>query len=196
MKVRSYMQARVLATRVALVVTSAGLLLSACSSSHGGTPRAGGTSTSTSPHTSTTSSSPSPSTSVQATTVPRTSGSSLRGFAISSFTCTASLNPGATLTVPASAVTTLLLCPPETPHQQQQPVTVTPSNRGFEPLLTALAAQDEPRQAGQVCTALAVVPSPILVRTTSEAVLIRVPVDGCGAPEGAVQDAINEAKSG
>lgn len=100
------------------------------------------------------------------------------------------------MTVQAPAVTTLLLCPPETPHQQQQPLTVTPSNRGFEPLLTALAAPDEPRQAGQVCTALAVVPSPILARTTSKTVLVRVPVDGCGAPEVAVQDAINEAKSG
>jgi hypothetical protein len=196
MKVRSYMQARGRATRVALVATSAGLLLSACSSSHRGTAKAGETTTSTSPDTSTTSLSPSPSTSVQSTTVPRTSGVSLHGFVIASFTCAASLNPGATVTVQAPAVATFLLCPPETPHQQQQPVTVTPSNRGFKPLIAALSAPDEPRQAGQVCTALAVVPSPILARTPSEAVLVRVPVDGCGAPEGAVQDAINEAKSG
>lgn len=73
---------------------------------------------------------------------------------------------------------------------------MTPSNPGFESLLAALAAPDEPRQAEQACPALAVVPSPILARTASEPVLVRTPVDACGFPQAAVLAAINEAKSG
>jgi hypothetical protein len=187
---------RVRAVWLVLVISSAGLLLGACSSSPSGAPKADGTTTSTVPDATGTSSTSSPSTLVQTTTVPSTSGLTLHGFIVASFTCVASFNPGPTLTVPASAVTTLLLCPPETPHQQQKPVTVTGSNRGFEPLLTALAAPDEPRQAGQACPALAVVPSPILARTASGSVLVKVPVDGCGFPRASVEAAINEAKGG
>ena len=104
------------------------------------------------------------------------------------------MNPGAQVHIFPSAVTAILLCPPEIPHQQQKPTTVGPSNPAFESLLIALTAPDEPRSTGP-CPALAMVPSPILVRTVSESILVRVPVDGCGFPQEAVQQAISRARA-
>ena len=179
--------------QLAAVACSVGLLYTACASSPDATEPTATSAAPGSPGSSSTSS-----TSVVGTTAPPApvSGVSLRGFLIASFTCPASLNPGASWTLPTGEVTTVLLCPPETPHQEQQPVTVSGSNRGFKALLTALAAPDQPRQADQACPALAVVPSPILARTPSQTVLVKVPVDSCAFPQAAVQTAINEAKSG
>lgn len=104
------------------------------------------------------------------------------------------MNPGALAHISTTSVTAILLCPPEIPHQQQKPTAVNRANPAFESLLIALAAPDDPRSTGP-CPALAVVPSPILVRTVSDSVLVKVPVDGCGFPQEAVQQAIGRARA-
>jgi len=71
---------------------------------------------------------------------------------------------------------------------------VNRANPAFDSLLVALAAPDAPRSTGP-CPALAVVPTPMLVRTVSDSILVRVPVDGCGFPQDAVQQAINRARA-
>lgn len=104
------------------------------------------------------------------------------------------MNPGAPAHASIDSVTWILLCPPEIPRQQQKPATVNRANPAFESLLVALAAPDEPRSMGP-CPALAVVPSPILARTGSDSILVKVPVDGCGFPQEAVQQAIGRARA-
>lgn len=102
---------------------------------------------------------------------------------------------GSEVQMPAATVTKLLLCPPEVPHQQQQPLTLTPANPAFEPLLIALTAPDAPK-SHHPCPAIAVVPAPILARNSTVSALVRVPVDGCGLPQAAVQAALTKARAG
>lgn len=104
------------------------------------------------------------------------------------------MNPGAPAHTSIASVTAILLCPPEIPHQEQKPATVNRSNPAFESLLIALASPDDPRSTG-ACPALAVVPSPVLVRTVPYSILVKVPVDGCGFPQEAVQQAIGRARA-
>ena len=105
------------------------------------------------------------------------------------------MSPGTSVHLPVPAVTTVLLCPPEVPRQQQQPVTLTRASPVFGSLLVALAAPDAPRSTG-ACPALAMIPSPILVRTSTITALVKVPVDGCGFPQQAVAAALAEARAG
>lgn len=93
------------------------------------------------------------------------------------------------------SVTTVMLCPPEIPRQQDNPTILTAAKPAFRPLMVALAAPDAPRSTGP-CPAMAVVPAPVLVETTSLTALVKVPVDGCGFPQQAVQLAIAAAKNG
>jgi hypothetical protein len=104
------------------------------------------------------------------------------------------MNPGAQVRISLASVGAILLCPPEVPHQQQQPMAVSPVNPAFRSLLVALAAPDAPRSTG-ACPALAMVPSPILARGSSETVLVKVPVDGCGFAQDGVQQAISRIRA-
>ena len=104
------------------------------------------------------------------------------------------MSPGEALQIAAASVTTVMLCPPEVPHQQDKPKVLTPANPAFRPLMVALAAPDAPRSPGP-CPAMAVVPAPVLVETTALTAVVKVPVDGCGFPQQAVQIAIARAKS-
>lgn len=126
--------------------------------------------------------------------MPPSAALELTGYRVAEFTCPSSMNPGAQVHIPSSSVTVILLCPPEIPHEQQKATAVGPVNPAFGSLLIALTAPDAPRSTG-ACPALAMVPSPILVRTVSESILVKVPVDGCGFPQEAVQQAISRARA-
>ena len=130
----------------------------------------------------------------QATTAPSRE-ELVRGLRVARFICPSSFNPGNSVQVLTSAVSSLLLCPPETLNQQQQPLTVTSMNRVFRVLLSALAAPDAARSTGP-CPALSVVHAPIVARTAALVLMVKIPVDGCGLQQDNVGAAMNEARAG
>lgn len=172
--------------RVVFVAAVAIVVAASCRSGARGS--GGATTTSTSIQQSTSSSS-----SLSTTTAAPSPELELTGYRIAQFTCPSSMNPGAQVHLLPSSVTAILLCPPEIPHQQQKPTMLGPANPAFRSLLTALTAPDDPPST-EACPALVALPSPILVRTVSEPLVVKVPVDGCGFPQQAVQEAIGRAR--
>lgn len=105
---------------------------------------------------------------------PRPAGAVLRGTVSDSFNCPPS-GGGASSTVSTSAVTALLVCG----REGKEDVTLSPGDRRFAPLVSALSEADLPRQSGP-CPLYADVVQPVLARTASQVLVVHVPVDGCG----------------
>ena len=88
--------------------------------------------------------------------------------------------PGS-VSVPASQVSSVVLCPLTAPSSTGSPVTIGRSDPRFAPLVSALSLPDETMPPGQhMCAMYADLVQVVLAATPSGDLRLHVPVDGCG----------------
>ena len=117
---------------------------------------------------------------------------SIRGASLSGFACH-SHRIGHSAKVTPSSVTKFRLCPLNVPEQQSRTVTVGRGNENFAALSSSLSAPDEPAYDGP-CPMYADVPQRVIAQTSSGAVLVHIPVDGCGHYQRAATTALSNAR--
>ncbi|HVY08839.1 MAG TPA: PASTA domain-containing protein [Mycobacteriales bacterium] len=102
----------------------------------------------------------------------------VRGTQVSAYSCTAAAS-ATPVTVSPSTVTELKLCPVDVPNQPSKAAIVTPDDKSFTRLVSALALPDKP-PTNDACAAYADVPQKVLAKTEDAPLLLHIPVDGCG----------------
>jgi hypothetical protein len=123
----------------------------------------------------------------------------IRATRIPSFLCPSNTNnsagSGASLSIAPADLTRMQLCPLSTVQQQGVAVTLTPSDPAFAKITTSLALPDQKSVAGQACAAYATLPQIVIGQTSSGAVLLHIPTDGCGHYLSQALTALTDARS-
>lgn len=117
---------------------------------------------------------------------------SVRGPHLSSFSCHGHV-VGRSAGVAPSRVTAFRLCPLDAPNSARQTVTVRQGDPYFARLQRSLSAPDAPPYDGP-CPLYADLPQRVLANTASGAVLVHIPVDGCGHYQPAARSALYAAR--
>jgi hypothetical protein len=120
----------------------------------------------------------------------------LRGIALPSASCHQQPT-AATSTMPVAAadVSSLILCPLATPNARPRRVVLRPGDASFDPIVTALAAPDQPPPATpQPCPEFADVSALVIAVTASGAFALAVPVDSCHHYQPAALAALTAAR--
>ena len=103
----------------------------------------------------------------------------ITGTRLTAFACPTQPGHGAAVSLAASALTKLRLCPLPV-LRSSSAVTLAPKAAIYSRLVRSLTLPDQKASPSEVCPMFANVPQLVIGETASGAVLIHIPVDGCG----------------
>lgn len=127
--------------------------------------------------------------------VPEKAHRSIRGVRLDSFSCNASATSSRKLMLQPNRATAFLLCPVIPPSAQTKTTAIeVTAGTSFHRLVATLSAPDE-RPSSRPCAAVALAPQRVVALTRSGAVLVTIPVDGCGLYQHAVLEALSRAST-